>query len=404
MTETKPVVALVEGSVRPQQLLSRQTEEKPAQPERPSGGSSAATRRRGGTTAPPPMRVAAPRAHAARAGRGGLPGARGSWQARPRRPPPGSSASMASICSTNSGFPSAARTMRVRSAGSAGPSSISPSTRSSESSSLSGASETRLARGRGAAHDGLASKRSGRARQRSRIGAPLEKPRTYSSRSSSVESAQWMSSTATTRGREAASVSRSRRNAHAVSSGDPGSSLAPIAPRTRRAATSAALHVLQKLQEARLGIVSRDLAHDLGERQVGDSLAVGDAAPDDDARVVRSREAITSRARRDLPIPGGPTTVASAHEDSRAAVSKAWRSTLELSWRPTKGVAMERVKAGASGRRPSKPPGSERLGSCPSRRPGTRARRRRRRGRGDRWPRRRAPRLHGQPARVSRRR
>ena len=46
------------------------------------------------------------------------------------------------------------------------------------------------------------------ARQTTRIGAPLEKPTRYSSRSSSTGSAQWMSSTTTTSGRLAASVSR----------------------------------------------------------------------------------------------------------------------------------------------------------------------------------------------------
>ena len=40
-----------------------------------------------------------------------------------------------------------------------------------------------------------------------------------------------------------------------------------------------------------------------------------------------SNERRASRARRDLPIPGGPTTVASAHDDSRTAVSKASRSS-----------------------------------------------------------------------------
>ena len=113
----------------------------------------------------------------------------------------------------------------------------SPSISSSDSVSLSGESETSVVRGRGAAQEGRESKRSGRARQRSRIGAPLEKPSTYSSRSSSVGSAQWMSSTTTTRGRASASVSNSRRNAHAVSSGEPGSSFAPIAPMISRVAT-----------------------------------------------------------------------------------------------------------------------------------------------------------------------
>ena len=100
----------------------------------------------------------------------------------------------------------------------------------SESALVRGESETSVVRGRGADQDGRASKRSGRARQRSRIAAPPEKPRTYSSRSSNAGSAQWMSSTTTTRGRGAAMVSKSCRNAQAVSSGEPCSSFRPIAP------------------------------------------------------------------------------------------------------------------------------------------------------------------------------
>ena len=161
----------------------------------------------------------------------------------------GSSASMASICSTNSGLPSAAATMRSRSAGRDVAVVHQPVDQILGLVVTQAARARRaLVRGRGAAQDGRASKRSGRARQRSRIGAPLEKPRTYSSRSSSVGSAQWMSSTTTTSGFESASVSNSRRNAHAVSSGEPGSSFAPIAPMISRVAIGAALDVRQELR------------------------------------------------------------------------------------------------------------------------------------------------------------
>ena len=175
--------------------------------------------------------------------------------------------------------------MRSRSAGAIPRSCMSPSIRSVDSVSFSGASETRLVRGRGAAHDGRASKRSGRARQRSKIGAPLEKPRTYSSRSSIVGSAQWMSSIATTSGRDAASVSKSRRNAHAVSSGEPGSSFAPIAPRMRRVATGPRSTFARSASRPASGSAPATSPDDVGEREVGDALAVRNAASDHDARL-----------------------------------------------------------------------------------------------------------------------
>ena len=74
-----------------------------------------------------------------------------------------------------------------------------------------------------------------------------------------------------------------------------------------------------------------------------------------------SSERTTSRARRDLPIPGGPTIVASRHEDSRTAVSNARRSSSSSRSRPMKGVTMGRAKAGMSGRSAEQPPRGERL-------------------------------------------
>ena len=65
-----------------------------------------------------------------------------------------------------------------------------------------------------------------------------------------------------------------------------------------------------------------------------------------------SSERSASRARRDLPMPGGPTTVAREHDDSRTAVSNASRSSASSPLRPTKGVVIGRAKAGTSGRRP----------------------------------------------------
>ena len=73
-----------------------------------------------------------------------------------------------------------------------------------------------------------------------------------------------------------------------------------------------------------------------------------------------STERTSSRARRDLPIPGGPTIVASRHDDSRTAVSNARRSSSS-----SRGATDERGGDGAcEGRhvRPhaEQPPGGER--------------------------------------------
>ena len=94
----------------------------------------------------------------------------------------------------------------------------------------SGSSTTSVAPGLGAAQVGRTSKRSGRAVQRTKIRPPLDEAATYSIRSSSAGSAQWMSSTTTTSGLLSASVSKSRRNAQAVSSGEPPPSRVPTAP------------------------------------------------------------------------------------------------------------------------------------------------------------------------------
>ena len=56
-----------------------------------------------------------------------------------------------------------------------------------------------------------------------------------------------------------------------------------------------AVDVRQKRTEGRRGIGPRDVAHDVGEREVGDAVAVRDAPSDDDARVLLERAQGLSR-------------------------------------------------------------------------------------------------------------
>ena len=80
------------------------------------------------------------------------------------------------------------------------------------------------------------------------------------------------------------------------------------------------------------------LTHDLGERPVGDALAVGQAAADDDARLL-AEPATSSRARRDLPIPAGRRHGARAAPDRHRARTRL-ESALSSRRRPTSGVAI----------------------------------------------------------------
>ena len=283
----------------------------------------------------------------------------------------GSSASIASICSTKSGFPSAVSTIRSRSgARRRRRRRSSPSTRLSARRRRAASSETSVARGRGAAHDGRASKRSGRARQRSRIGAPLEKP---SDVLEQVEQRRLGPVDVVDDDDERPRRRRASRTGGGTPTPSPPASparlAAPTAPAISRAATSPRSTSARSSRERRLGIVAGDLAHDLGEREVGDPLAVRDAAADEDARLAARASAMSSRARRDLPIPGGPTIVASAHDDSRTAASNARAELVEL-----RAAADERRRDRArEGRhvrtQAEQPPGRERPRSCPSPRP-----------------------------------
>ena len=125
--------------------------------------------------------------------------------------------------------------------------------------------------------------------QSTRTGASeLQAPR-YSTRSSSVGSAQWTSSRTTTSGRERASDSKNRRTAQKSSpvvrrpfaeAGELGHALGDQA---------ALLVAFEQSGDRRLGPLRGHLADDLGERQVGRSLAVGDAAADEDRRLSAER-------------------------------------------------------------------------------------------------------------------
>ena len=74
-------------------------------------------------------------------------------------------------------------------------------------------------------------------------------------------------------------------------------------------------------------------------------------SPYDRHRPTRTRasaRAMSSRARRDLPMPGGPTIVASCGVRVSTAVASARSSRSSSSSRPTNGAAIGRVNAGTS--------------------------------------------------------
>ena len=146
---------------------------------------------------------------------------------------------------------------------------------------LSGESETSVVRGRGADQDGRASKRSGRERQSSRIAAPpgeaedvLEQ--VEQRRLGPVDVVHHNNERSRDRDgleelpeRPGGLLGRALFVIQANCAGDE--------PRCDRAA----LNTAHDLHQRRLRISSGDFVHDVGERQVRDPLAVGDAAPDD---------------------------------------------------------------------------------------------------------------------------
>ena len=128
--------------------------------------------------------------------------------------------------------------------------------------------------------------------------------------------------------------------------------------------------------EARLGIGPGNLLDDLGEREVGDALAVRNAASDHDARLAleRAQDLARKTGLADARRPDDRGEPARRLAPSRRTPHGARRSPR----RPMNGVTMEREKAGTSGRRPSNLHAASGSDSCPSARTGDAARRRRR--------------------------
>ena len=341
--------------------------------------------RLGGTDGPRPTLAAARLARRAPAGRCVLPEARGYLPAPPRRRRSGSSASMASICSTKSGFPSAAPTIRSRSARRNGRVVHQPlDQRAPTSAGLGRTSVTRLVRGLGAAHEGRMSKRSGRARQRSRIGAPPEKPsdvleagRVRSARPSGCRRPRRQAAVT------AASASKSRLKAHAVSSGDPGSSFDPTAASDEARRDLSPLDVREQLDEARPRVLPGDVADDLCQREIRDSVARRRHSG-------RRAHAPPSRTSEAPPAPGGTCRSRAGRRSSRASTSTPATALVEnvtdLRRAPCRG---RRTVSGWAARRQGRPDARRAratppaAGSFPSPRPAPHARRRRRLARRD---------------------
>ncbi len=116
--------------------------------------------------------------------------------------------------------------------------------------------------------------------QRRRIGASRLQRLTCSMRSRSVGSAQWTSSRTTTTGRRRESVSNSRRTAQKSSSGD------PCRARQRAEALDDERAVGLLPNGVRDRVLAAERAQELGEGPEGDPVAVREAAPREDGRVV----------------------------------------------------------------------------------------------------------------------
>ena len=199
------------------------------------------------------------------------------------------------------------------------PSSSSPSIRSSDSSSASGESETSRVRGRGAAQDGRVSKRSGRARQRSRIGAPLEKP---SDVLDQVEQRRLRPVDVVQRDDE-----RPRHSERLEEPAErPGGLLGGARLVTRADGAEdqplcdvPTVDVRQERTEGRSEIGYRDVAHDIREGEIRDAVAVRNAASDNDARVLLERPQRLPRETRladaRWPDDGGEAARRLAHRD-----------------------------------------------------------------------------------------
>ena len=176
-------------------------------------------------------------------------------------------------------------------------------------------------------HVGRSSRNSGRAGHRKRIGESRVRSATDSIRSSSVGSAQWMSSMRTTSGFSSARCSSMRRNAQTSSSAAAETSrptevtgAADMRGRSRHPATSG--FDLCRSHRGGLGLAIPAACRIVSaNRQVGDALAVwtgnDHAVPERSSRT----PARNSATRRILPTPAAPRMVKRWHDPIGAARS-----------------------------------------------------------------------------------
>ena len=175
--------------------------------------------------------------------------------------------------------------------------------------------------------------RSGRDEQTSRIGASrLCSPRYWTSRRN-VSSAQCRSSKNTSIGPPGRASPAGDGPPSAISSGRASTSSSPIAPARRATTRLASSTSASRASSFSRAVVAAVLVLDPGERlqhdrerEVRDALAVRDAPPSRTA--ARSLTTVASScARRDLPAPASPSTVATRHERDSSA-SRTTRAAL----------------------------------------------------------------------------
>ena len=195
----------------------------------------------------------------------------------------------------------------------------------------------------------------------------------YSTRSSSIGSAQCRSSSSTTTGRSAASASNSRRTAQNVSSLPRRGSSVPSAPRRRCAHQ---LLVLGALERGARRPPRRRAPGRSRQRPVRDAVAVGEAAAGDAVARSRTRSA-SSRASRVLPMPGGPSMVTTCGQRSPLRSTKAPSSRSSSPARPTSGASRRREQAAGAPRDAATRDRRDELAPCPSARTPPRPGRRR---------------------------
>ena len=195
-----------------------------------------------------------------------------------------SSASIRIVSSTNSGLPSVLSSNSQRASSESCVPSSSASTSCSLSSRGSDSSSIAVARTRPPPQPGRRSSSSGRARQISSSGASRTQVARCSISSSSGSSAQWMSSKTSTSGCSSASRCAHSRAAQAISCALASDCTASSTPEREPEQVGDGLVLAERAQlvdrdveRVVVGDAGRALDH-LGERPVGDALAVGQAA------------------------------------------------------------------------------------------------------------------------------